>query len=447
MDDLEIIAEKIVSQAMPGEEVEAFVAWDEETSIRIYNGAIENLSKSQSSGVGIRIVNNHRQGFAWAGTLDPSAIEFAITEARDNASFATEDEYLGLGTPDDVAPKDLDLWRDDLSSHSTDEKVSLALDLESTVKNSDKRIKSVESANYGDVSSTATVFTNTGMKASYRQTFSFISAHAIAVENDETQTGGGYSVGRTISELNLDKAASDATRRATRLLGASKPPSARMTVLFDPQVTTTLLAIISGTLSGEAVIKGRSLFAGRLNEQVASPMVSLVDDPTNPFAFGASVFDAEGYASRSNSLIAEGILQGFLYDTYSARRAGVRTTASAVRGGFSSTPGVGARALYLTPGTKSQPELIESIENGVLVQNISGVHSGVNPISGDFSVGAEGLLIKSGKLGSPVKEFTIASSLQRMLQEVVAVGNDVEWIPSVAAGVSLVVEGISLSGI
>ncbi len=447
MDDLEIIAEKIVSQAMPGEEVEAFVAWDEETSIRIYNGAIENLSKSQSSGVGIRIVNNHRQGFAWAGTLDPSAIEFAITEARDNASFATEDEYLGLGTPDDVAPKDLDLWRDDLSSHSTDEKVSLALDLESTVKNSDKRIKSVESANYGDVSSMATVFTNTGMKASYRQTFSFISAHAIAVENDETQTGGGYSVGRTISELNLDKAASDATKRATRLLGASKPPSARMTVLFDPQVTTTLLAIISGTLSGEAVIKGRSLFAGRLNEQVASPMVSLVDDPTNPFAFGASVFDAEGYASRSNSLIAEGILQGFLYDTYSARRAGVRTTASAVRGGFSSTPGVGARALYLTPGTKSQPELIESIENGVLVQNISGVHSGVNPISGDFSVGAEGLLIKSGKLGSPVKEFTIASSLQRMLQEVVAVGNDVEWIPSVAAGVSLVVEGISLSGI
>ena len=447
MDDLEIIAEKIVSQAMPGEEVEAFVAWDEETSIRIYNGAIENLSKSQSSGVGIRIVNNHRQGFAWAGTLDPSAIEFAITEARDNASFATEDEYLGLGTPDDVAPKDLDLWRDDLSSHSTDEKVSLALDLESAVKNSDKRIKSVESANYGDVSSMATVFTNTGMKASYRQTFSFISAHAIAVENDETQTGGGYSVGRTISELNLDKAASDATKRATRLLGASKPPSARMTVLFDPQVTTTLLAIISGTLSGEAVIKGRSLFAGRLNEQVASPMVSLVDDPTNPFAFGASVFDAEGYASRSNSLIAEGILQGFLYDTYSARRAGVRTTASAVRGGFSSTPGVGARALYLTPGTKSQPELIESIENGVLVQNISGVHSGVNPISGDFSVGAEGLLIKSGKLGSPVKEFTIASSLQRMLQEVVAVGNDVEWIPSVAAGVSLVVEGISLSGI
>ncbi len=447
MDDLELVAQQIASQAKPGEEIEAFVSWDEETSIRVYNGAIENLSKSQSSGVGIRIVNNHRQGFAWAGTLDPASIDFALAEARDNASFATEDEYLGLGTPDKIAPKSLDLWRDELSSHSTEEKVSLALELEAALKNSDERIKSVESANYGDVSSIAAVVTNTGMKASYRQTFSFVAAHAIAVENDETQTGGGYSVGRTISELDLGKAASDASLRATRLLGASKPTSARMTVLFDPQVTTTLLGIISGTLSGEAVIKGRSLFAGRLNERVASQIVSLVDDPTNPSAFGASVYDAEGYASRANNLIIDGVLQGFLYDTYSAKRAGVTTTASAVRGGFSSTPGVGARALYLTPGTKSQSELIASIDNGVLVQSISGVHSGVNPISGDFSVGAEGLLIKSGTLGQPVKEFTIASSLQRMLQEVVAVGNDVDWIPSVAAGVSVVVEGISVSGV
>ncbi len=447
MDDLEIIGEKIVNQARPGEEIEAFVAWEEETSIRVYNGEIENLSQAQSSGVGIRIVNNHRQGFAWAGTLDMSAIEFALSEARDNASFATEDEYLGLGLPDNVAPKDLDLWRNELSSHSTEEKVSLALELESAVRNSDKRIKSVESSNYGDVSSIATVLTTTGMKASYRQTFSFITAHAIAAEGDETQTGGGYSVGRTLTELDMSKAASDATRRATRLLGAHKPASSRMTVLFDPQVTTTLLAIISGTLSGEAVIKGRSLFAGRLNEEVASSIVSLVDDPTNPSAFGASAYDAEGYASRSNSLIHEGVLQGFLYDTYSARRAGVSTTASAVRGGFSSTPGVGARALLLNPGTKSQQELIESIENGVLVQNISGVHSGVNPISGDFSVGAEGLLIKAGRLGAPIKEFTIASSLQRMLQEVVAIGNDIEWIPSVAAGVSIVVDGISVSGV
>lgn len=447
MDDLNIIAEKIVGQTRPQEQIEAFVAWDEETSIRVYNGEIENLSKSQSSGVGIRVVKDHKQGFAWAGTLEPEAIEFALAEARDNASFASTDEFLGLGTPDDVEAKELALWRDELAQHSTEEKVSLALDLERLVKASDRRIKSVESANYGDVRSIATVLTSTGMSASYKQTFSFVSAHAIASDNEETQTGGGYSVGRTLSELDLGKAADDASSKATRLLGATKPPSAKLTVVFDPQVTTTLLAIISGTLSGEAVLKGRSLFADREGEQVASSIVTLVDDPTNPSAFGASTYDAEGYASRCNALMTGGVLNGFLYDTYSSRRAGLATTASAVRGGFSSTPGVGARALLLSPGTQSQSELVSLIENGVLVQSISGVHSGVNPVSGDFSVGAEGLLIKSGSLGAPIKEFTIASSLQRMLKEIVAIGNDIEWLPSVAAGVSIVVEGISLSGI
>lgn len=447
MDDLQLIGEKIVGHAKAGEQIEAFVAWDEETSIRVYNGKIENLSKSHSSGVGVRIVSNQRQGFAWAGTLEPSAIEFAISEARDNASFATPDPHLGLGEPDSVNAKELDLWRDDLENYSTEEKVSLALDLESAVKRTDKRISSVESANYGDVRSIASVVTNTGLSASYRQTFSFISAYAIANENDETQTGGGYSVGRTISELDLDKAASDAGSRATRMLGATKPASARLTVVFDPQVTTTLLAILGSTLSGEAVLKGRSLFAGRDGEQVASSVVSLIDDATNPSAFGASMYDAEGFASRPTQLIENGLLKNFLYDTYSSRRAGVASTASAVRGGFSSTPSVGARALMLTPGSQSQPELISSIDNGVLIQSISGVHSGVNPISGDFSVGAEGLMIKSGLLGAPIKEFTIASSLQKMLKDIVSIGNDVEWIPSVAAGVSIVVDGISLSGI
>lgn len=446
MNDLEVIAEKIVSQAKGGEQIEAFVGWDEETSIRVYGGKIETLSKAESKGVGVRIIKDNRQGFAWAGTLDPSAIDFALAEARDNATFATPDEYLGLGTPDGVEPTRLDLWRDELSLHTTDEKVALAMELEAAVKNSDQRIKTVESANYGDVSAMATVLTNTGMSATYKQTFSYVSTYAIAVENGETQTGGGYSVGRTLSELDLGKAALDASKRATRLLGAKKPSSAKTVVVFDPQVTTTLLAIISGTLSGESVLKGRSLFAGRLNEPVASSIISLVDDPTNPSAYGASTFDAEGYASRQNSLIRDGVLENFLYDTYSARRAGVKGTASAVRGGFSSTPGVGARALLLSPGTQNQQELISSIESGILIQSISGVHSGVNPISGDFSVGAEGLMIQSGLLGRPVKEFTIASSIQRMLQEVVAVGNDIEWIPSVAAGVSLVVEGISVSG-
>jgi PmbA protein len=207
-----------------------------------------------------------------------------------------------------------------------------------------------------------------------------------------------------------------------------------------------LLRVLSGTLSGEAVLKGRSLFANRVGEQVAVAGLTLVDDPTNPEAYGAAAYDSEGLACRRNALVKDGQLQGFLYNTYAGRRAGVPSTASAVRGGFKSPPGVGCRALSLEPGTMSQEEILAEVGEGLLVQEVSGVHSGVNPISGDLSVGAEGLMIRDGALAEPVREITIASTIQRMLLDVVAVGNDLECLPGAAAGVTIAIAEMSMGG-
>ena len=154
----------------------------------------------------------------------------------------------------------------------------------------------------------------------------------------------------------------------------------------------------------------------------------------------------EGLAARRNPLIIDGVLQGFVHNSYSARRMGTRSTGNAVRGGFKSTPGVGCMALQLQPGTRDQAAMIADISDGVLVQSVQGLHSGVNPISGDFSVGASGLTISGGAVGAPIREFTIASTVQRMLLDVVEVGGDVDWLPGSAAGVSLVIRDITLSG-
>ncbi|MCB0980913.1 MAG: TldD/PmbA family protein, partial [Ilumatobacter sp.] len=225
-----------------------------------------------------------------------------------------------------------------------------------------------------------------------------------------------------------------------------KPQSRRTTVVFDPFVTAMLLGVVSSTLNGEAVAKGRSLFKDRVGDQVANPLVTLVDDPTNPLAYTATDLDGEGLAARRNVLIDGGVLQGFVHNSYSARRMQTRSTGNAVRGGFKGTPGVGCLALQLNPGTRTQAELVADVEDGILVQSVQGLHSGVNPISGDFSVGASGLSISGGQLGAPLREFTIASTLQRMLLDVVEVGGDVDWLPMRSAGVSLVIRDLTLSG-
>lgn len=440
------IATRVAGWARHGEEVEAYVGRSSDTRVVVYGGEIESLSSATTEGVGIRVVVGGRQGFAYAGSLEPGVVEETLAEARDNAGFGTPDEHLGLALPDGVPAADLDLWRDDLASFAPEAKVDLALDLERRVMAGDPRIRSVESSSYGDGAGQAAVATSTGISASWRRTACYVSAYALAGEGDETQTGGGYSVGRSPADLDVDEAAADAVERSTRMLGARKPASARLPVVLDNRVTTTLLSILAGTLSGEAVLKGRSLFADRRGEEVASPLLTLVDDPTDPDAYGAAAYDAEGLATRRNVLVDAGVLRGFVYNTHAGRRAGVASTGSAVRGGFKSAPGVGCRALTLAPGHESQAEILARVGTGLLVQTVSGVHSGVNAVSGDFSVGAEGVLFRNGVLAEPVREITIASTLQRILRDVVAVGDDLEWLPGSAAGVTLAIDGMSMSG-
>ena len=253
-------------------------------------------------------------------------------------------------------------------------------------------------------------------------------------------------MGRGPGDLSPERAAADAIERATRLLGAKKARSGSLVVVFDPRVVSTILGVLSAAFSGEAVTKGRSLFAGRVGEQVALGSVTIVDDPTDIRAYGASPYDAEGLASRRNLLVKDGILQGFVFDTVSARRAGVASTASAVRGGYASTPVAGCRALSLMPGSLDAEAILREVGEGLYVQSVTGVHSGVNPVSGDFSVGAVGLMVSGGELAQPVREVTVASTLQRMLTSVVAIGSDVEWLPGIAAGQTLAIGGMTLSG-
>jgi PmbA protein len=194
------------------------------------------------------------------------------------------------------------------------------------------------------------------------------------------------------------------------------------------------------------VLKGRSPFGDRVDEAIAAPSVTFVDDPTDARAFTAGAADGEGLAARRNVLIDQGRLTGFVYDTYSGRRAGKASTGSAVRSSRS-TPMAGCQAISLLPGDKTPDELLAHVGDGLLVADVSGLHSGVNPVSGDFSTGADGLWIKDGQLAGPVREFTIASTLQRMLQDVVAIGSDLTWLPMSAAGVTLVIADVSVSGV
>ncbi|HEV7887151.1 MAG TPA: TldD/PmbA family protein [Acidimicrobiales bacterium] len=446
MSELPELAEGVLGRARTGEEVEVYVARSRETEIKAYDGDVESLSSAASAGIAVRVVVDGRQGFAYTGALDSAALTETLEEARDNARFAGVDEHNGMASPDGVAPPELVVDVGKLAGTPVDRKVELALELERAARSADPAIRGVDTAMYGDEVVFAAVATTTGVRAESEAAVCYLATYVMAGEGAQTQTAGWYGVGRSVDELDVDSVADGAVSRAVRMLGARQPASRRLTVVLEPFVTAQFLSLIGSTLTGEAVLKGYSPFGDRVGEQIGASVVTLVEDPTDPDAFGASRFDAEGLAARRVPLVAGGVLQGFVHNSYTGRRSGRGSTGSASRAALAAPVGVGCRALALTPGTMSQAELVASVGDGLLVQDVKGLHSGVNPISGDFSAGAEGLIIRDGVLAEPVREITIASTLQRMLQDVVAIGGDVAHLPMSASGMSLAVGDVTMSG-
>ena len=446
--ELRDLVRRVAGEARAGEQIEAFARRGEATIVRVHGAEVESLTSSSELGVGVRVVADHRQGFAWAGSVDEGLVRDALQEARDNAAFAEPAEWIGLAEPDGVAPPevdDLDLTRPALLAFPAEAKIERALALEAAVRAGDPRVKGVRTATWSDSHGERAIATSTGIEAWGTSGSCSLTVLALASDGRETRTGAGQASAREPSELDLDEVAAEAVRQSTRVLGAKPVPSERCVVVFEPQVTALFIGIIGSLLSGGSVLKGRSLFAGRIGEQVATPVFSLVDDPNDPEALGGLAHDAEGLASRRNVVIDAGALRTFFWDAATGRRSGNPSTGSAVRAGYRSTPSPGARALALVPGASDLDEVLGDVGDGFLVQSLKGLNSGVNRVSGDFSVGAEGLRIRGGALAEPVAGVTIASTLPRMLLGVTAVGGDSRRFGSVQCG-SLVLSDISLGG-
>lgn len=443
--ELAEIARRVVEQAASGEQVDVMVGRSRSTTVRVYDGAVESFTSAQSFGVGIRVIRGGRVGFASAGSLDAEVVAETLAEARDNVAFGEVDPHVGLAEPDGVEPVHHDHWEPSLLELDATTKIAVALDLERRVRGGDPRIDGVRTATWGDSAGEVAYAASTGVLVTDRGTSCSVGVQALARDGGETQVGAAGDAARRLEDLDLDRVVADAVARSTRLLGATQPTSARLPIVLEPRLAITLVGIVADMLDGESVTKGRTPFADRLGEVVASPMLTVVDDPTDVRSIAASAFDGEGLACRRTALVEGGVLGSFLHNATTARRAGARSTASALRGSRS-LPGVGAQVLVVEPGTVAEDRLLASVGDGLFVNSLAGLHSGVNPVSGDFSVGADGLMIRGGELAEPVRELTLASTLQRMLLDVVAVGAEVEWLPSGDAAPTIVVGDVALSG-
>lgn len=444
------LARRVVDAAAGDEEVEAFAVRSVDTDIEVRDGELESLSSAQTRGVGVRVVADGRQGYASTAVVTDEGLAAALDQARDNAAVVTPDDANGL--PDPAEPPALGgLVAEGFDDVPVADRIDLALGLEAAARDTDRRVRGVETARYSDARTEVALASTRGLELTRARTDAFAVAFVLAGDDEgDTQTGFGITLGRGPHELDVAAAGRDAARKAVRLLGADKPASRRVPVVLDPFVTAQFLGVLSGALDAEAVLKGRSLFAGRVGESVAADHVTLLDDGLHPGAPGTAPWDDEGVPQQRTPVIDDGVLQGFLHSTWTARRTGgdATSTGNARRGGFQSSPGVGPTNLLLEPGDAGAPEVIGAVDDGVYVQDVMGLHSGANPISGEFSVSFSGLRVRDGQLAEPIREAAVSSTIIDVLSGIRMVGADLRFIPVAGsvAGSTVLVEEMALSG-
>jgi PmbA protein len=442
---------RLAAEARPGESIEAFAVHTVGTSVSVFDGAVERLTNAEARGVGIRVIVGGHLGFAASTDIGDDGLAFLLEEARANAGYGTPDLGNVLPEPPPVAPEPLaGLVDSALIETPPERKVALALELERLAKGIDTRVSRVESAAYGDAVATVAVASSTGLASSYSRTEAWAVVSVLAQAGTDTQAAFGFTLERGLSGLDIEAAAHDAVTRAGRLLGARKPTTTTVPVVFDPLVTATFVGVVGSMLSAETVQKGRSLFAGLLGEAVAGQAVTLVDDGRIAGGPSSAPFDDEGLPTMRTPLIEAGVLQGYLHNTATAARAGTPSvsTGNASRAGHTSTPTVAPTNLLVEGDGVTPDEVLRRAGTGLYVQQASGIHSGINPVSGEFSVGATGLWIRDGELAEPVREFTVSGSLLDMLRSVVVIGDDHRFVPfgTSVAGCTLLLDGMTIAG-
>jgi PmbA protein len=409
-------------------DAEAYVSREAGREVRVHGGEVESLSAATQAGVGIRAWNGHRVGYAYGTDLTEAGVAAIAARAVEAAAAADEDEFAAPPQSAEVEAL-AGLSDPSIAEWETPRVVDLALTVERTALESDPRLVGVEVAVYADAEEQVAIASSTGVVGEYESSSCYAYLQALAEGDGARETGLGFGLARGPRGLDPEAIGAEAAERALAMIGAGKPASRSCPVVLDETVAASFVGLIGGGLGAKAVQRGRSPFAGRLDQVVASEAFALHDDGREPQGPASAPFDAEGVPRRRTALIEGGSLRSYLYDTYTANRESVASTGSAARQGYRSLPSVSSSNLMVAPGSLSLDGLLAEAGDGVYVTDVAGLHSGVNPVTGVFSVGASGRIVRDGALAEPVREFTIAGELVAMLGAVSAAGAEARWVP------------------
>ena len=423
--DYKSLAERLVKKCLNkgADAAEVYIESGRELSLEVRNGDIETAQETSAHGAGFRVFVKGKMAFSHCNDFSDAALDNAIRSAITFAKTTTPDENNVLPEEKEITTV-ADIYDPKISQVPMEQKIAMAKEIEKLAMKDARITKSAGSGFYeneGEI-----ILANSyGLVKSYNASSCTWGVSVVAEKGDQKSSGGEYCSRRFFDDLkSADEISHKAAKDAYEMLDPRLVKTQKATVIFDPDAAFAILGGILAAINGERVLQGASFLEKMMDQKIACELLTLIDDGIKPRGLGSKPFDGEGVPTQKRIIVDKGILKGFMYNTIVAKRAGVKSTGNAARGGFTSLPGIGAHNFYMAAGEVPPEEIIKATKTGLLLKSVTGY--GINPVNGNFSGGAEGFWIENGKIAFPVKGLTIAATAEEMLNGIDMVGNDLD---------------------
>ena len=429
-------------------DMEVYYSEGSSLSLKVFQKDLDGYSLSESEGLSLRGVYKGKMGYSYTEKVDETSIDQLVKDAAENALIidSEDEEYIFEGSKE---YKKVDSFNQALSNVGEEQKINFVKSLEEEAFRLDKRIASVEVCIYGDGYG-ETIMSNTkGLFLRDKSNIAYTYIAVVAKDGEDIKTGMAYRTGNDFNAFNAQDIAREAVDEALALLGARSVKSGDYNVIIRNSAAADLMEAFTGIFSAEAVQKNLSLLKGKLNEKIASDKFTLIDDPYMEGGLASKSFDGEGVACKYKKVVDKGVLKTYLYNLKTAKKDGVDTTGNASKGSYKSSIGISPSNFFVEKGERTLDEMVADIDKGILITELQGLHSGLNSVSGDFSLAALGFLIQDGKISRPVEQITMAGNYFDMLKNIEETGSDLKFgMPGEAyiGSPSLRIKKLSIAG-
>lgn len=407
------------------EDMEVYIEREKTINIGVFEGEIDEYSIAESGGLSLRGLSKGKMGYAYTEKIDESSIDMLVNESYENSKFIDSKDPEEIFSSSDDYEK-IESFNKALEDYPIENKIKFVKALEKEALSLDKRITSVQMCKYQEFDISKNIMNTKGINLSDRRNGGAAYISVIAKEDEDTKTGLGFKIFKDFNELDHKKIAKEAVEDAISSLGAKSIESNDYPVVIKNHIFAGLLQAFSSIFSADSVQKGLSLLKDKVGEEIGSSKLSIVDDPYLKGGLASRGFDDEGTKTIFKKIVDKGVLTTYLHNWKTAKKDGEKSTGNAKRNSYKSSLDIGASNFYVEKGEKDFKDIIGDIGRGVYITDLAGLHSGLNPVSGDFSLSAEGFLIKNGEIVEPINQIIISGNFFQLLKDIDEIGSDLK---------------------